>query len=127
MPQDNSTTAQKPQISSPPRPVPTPIAPAELAQVSGAGPNGGSKPCGPNGGCNYSSPTPERERASGWDQAQAEVVANLFRREVFESHRQAWLGTVQLTRPVPLWVATGFVLGVAILVGVFLWTGEYAR
>ena len=54
-------------------------------------------------------------------------MANLFRREVFESHRQAWLGTVQLTRPVPLWVATGFVLGVAILVFAFLWTGEYAR
>ena len=43
------------------------------------------------------------------------------------AHRQAWLGTVQLTRPVPLWVATGFVLGVAILVGAFLWTGEYTR
>ncbi len=54
-------------------------------------------------------------------------MANLFRREVFESRRQAWLGTVQLTRPVPLWVATGFVLAVAILVGAFLWTGEYAR
>ena len=54
-------------------------------------------------------------------------MANLFRREVLESHRQAWLGTVQLTRPVPLWVATGFVLGVAILVGAFLWTGEYTR
>ena len=54
-------------------------------------------------------------------------MANLFRREVFESHRQAWLGTVQLTRPVPLWVATGFVLGVVVLVGAFLWTGEYAR
>jgi membrane fusion protein len=54
-------------------------------------------------------------------------VANLFRREVFDNYRHGWLGTVQLTRPVPLWVATGFVLAVAILVGAFLWTGEYAR
>ena len=54
-------------------------------------------------------------------------MANLFRREVFESHRQAWLGTVQLTRPVPLWVATGFVLAVAVLVFAFLSTAEYAR
>jgi len=54
-------------------------------------------------------------------------VFKLFRPEVLVSHEQAWLGTVQLTRPVPLWVATGFVLGVAILVGAFLWTGEYAR
>ena len=51
----------------------------------------------------------------------------LFRQEVFDSHRQTWLGTVQLTRPVPLWVATGFVLLVAVLIFSFLWTGEYAR
>jgi membrane fusion protein len=51
----------------------------------------------------------------------------LFRQEVLDSHRQDWLGTVQLTRPVPLWVATGFVLSVAVLICAFLWTGEYAR
>jgi hypothetical protein len=48
MPQDNSTPAQKPQI--PPPPLPIPIAPADLAKVSGAGPNGGWSLCGPNGG-----------------------------------------------------------------------------
>ena len=53
MPQNNSTTAQKPQTPSPSRALPTPIAPADLAKVSGAGPNGGwSRPCGPNGGWN---------------------------------------------------------------------------
>ena len=51
----------------------------------------------------------------------------LFRPEALASKQQAWLGSVQLTRPVPLWVATGFVLGVAALVLAFLWTGEYAR
>ena len=51
----------------------------------------------------------------------------LFRREVFDSNHQAWLGSVQLTRPVPLWAATGFALAVAVIVFSFLWTGEYAR
>jgi len=54
-------------------------------------------------------------------------VANLFRHEVLSSRKQEWLGAVQLTRPVSLWAATGFVLGVAVIVFSFLWTGEYAR
>jgi membrane fusion protein len=54
-------------------------------------------------------------------------VANLFRREVLDSRQREWLGTVQLTRPVPLWVATGFVLAVAAAVFAFLFLGEYTR
>ncbi len=54
-------------------------------------------------------------------------MANLFRREVLDSRQREWLGTVQLMRPVPLWVATGFVLAVAVAVFAFLFLGEYAR
>ncbi len=54
-------------------------------------------------------------------------MANLFRREVLDSRQREWLGTVQLTRPVPLWVATGFVLAVAAAVFAFLFLGEYTR
>jgi membrane fusion protein len=54
-------------------------------------------------------------------------VVNLFRREVLDSRQREWLGTVQLTRPVPLWVATGFVLAVAAAVFTFLFLGEYTR
>ena len=54
-------------------------------------------------------------------------MANLFRREALDSRQREWLGTVQLTRPVPLWVATGFVLAVAATVLSFLWIGEYTR
>ena len=54
-------------------------------------------------------------------------MANLFRREVLDSRQREWLGSVQLTRPVPLWVATGFVLVVAATVFTFLWFGEYTR
>ena len=54
-------------------------------------------------------------------------MANLFRREVLDSRQREWLGAVQLTRPVPLWVATGFVLAVAATVFAFLWFGEYTR
>jgi membrane fusion protein len=54
-------------------------------------------------------------------------VANLFRREVLDSRQREWLGSVQLTRPVPLWVATGLVLAVAAAVFAFLFLGEYTR
>ncbi len=54
-------------------------------------------------------------------------MSNLFRREVLDSRQRDWLGTVQLTRPVPLWAATGFVLAVVVVVFSFLWTGDYAR
>ena len=54
-------------------------------------------------------------------------MANLFRREVLDARQREWLGTVQLTRPVPLWVATGFVLAVAAAVFAFLFLGEYTR
>ncbi len=54
-------------------------------------------------------------------------VANLFRREVLDSRQREWLGSVQLTRPVPLWVATGLVLAVAATVFAYLWFGEYTR
>jgi membrane fusion protein len=54
-------------------------------------------------------------------------VTQLFRRDVLDSRQQEWLGTVQLTRPVPLWIATGFVCLVAILVFCFLFFGEYTR
>lgn len=54
-------------------------------------------------------------------------MANLFRSEVLYARQREWLGTVQLTRPVPLWVATGFVLAVAAAVFSFLWLGEYTR
>lgn len=53
--------------------------------------------------------------------------ASLFRHEVLASRQREWLGTVQLTRSVPLWVATGFVLAVAVTVFSFLWVGEYTR
>ena len=52
---------------------------------------------------------------------------NLFRREVLDSRQREWLGTVQLTRPVPLWVATGFVVLVAAAVFGFLFLGDYTR
>ncbi len=54
-------------------------------------------------------------------------MPNLFRSEVFEARRREWLGTVQLTRPVPLWIATGFVVFLAVAVVAFLFVGEYTR
>ncbi|MEP7300867.1 MAG: HlyD family efflux transporter periplasmic adaptor subunit [Caldimonas sp.] len=54
-------------------------------------------------------------------------MTNLFRREVFNSRQREWIGTVQLTRPVPLWIATGFVFAVTVALLSFLWLGEYTR
>jgi membrane fusion protein len=54
-------------------------------------------------------------------------MASLFRPEVVEGRRQAWLGTIQLVRPVPLAVLTLLVLVTALLVGAFLVEGRYTR
>ena len=49
MPQQNTLTSQNAEVPAATQPVP--IAPSDLAKVSGAGPNGGwSQASGPNGG-----------------------------------------------------------------------------
>ena len=54
-------------------------------------------------------------------------MASIFRPEAVEGRRQAWLGSIQLIRPVSLSVLTGFVLLVALGVAAFLITGQYTR
>jgi membrane fusion protein len=54
-------------------------------------------------------------------------VASLFRREVIEGRQQAWLGSIQLVRPVPLAVLTAIVVIIAAIVGAFLFEGRYTR
>jgi membrane fusion protein len=54
-------------------------------------------------------------------------MASLFRREVIEGRQQAWLGSIQLVRPVPLAVLTALVVLIATVVGVFLFEGRYTR
>jgi membrane fusion protein len=54
-------------------------------------------------------------------------MPSLFRAEVIEGRRQAWLGSIQLVRPVPLAVLTLLVLIIALVVGAFLFEGRYTR
>jgi len=54
-------------------------------------------------------------------------MVSLFRPEVVEGRRHAWLGSIQLVRPVPLGVLTALVVLVAIAVGVFFVEGRYTR
>jgi len=54
-------------------------------------------------------------------------MANLFRSEVIEGRQQAWLGSIQLVRPVPLVVLTLLVVIIAVLVCGFLFEGRYTR
>lgn len=54
-------------------------------------------------------------------------MAGLFRPEVVEGRQQAWLGSIQLVRPVPLAVLTALVVIVALLVVAFLFEGRYTR
>lgn len=54
-------------------------------------------------------------------------MVSLFRPEVIEGRQQAWLGSIQLVRPVPLALLTLFVFVAAVLVGVFLVEGRYTR
>ncbi len=54
-------------------------------------------------------------------------MVSLFRPEVGQHRQQAWLGSVQLIRPVSLAWLTGLVTLVAAAVAGFLATGEYTR
>ncbi len=54
-------------------------------------------------------------------------MAGLFRPEVVEGRQQAWLGSIQLVRPVPLAVLTTAVVAVALAAGAFLYEGRYTR
>jgi membrane fusion protein len=54
-------------------------------------------------------------------------MPSLFRPEAIEGQQQAWLGSIQLVRPVPLAVLTVLVLLVAVAVGAFLVEGRYTR
>jgi len=54
-------------------------------------------------------------------------MSSLFRSEVIEGRQQAWLGSIQLVRPVPLIVLTVLVVVTAFLVAGFLFAGHYTR
>jgi membrane fusion protein len=54
-------------------------------------------------------------------------MASLFRPEVLDTRHREWLGSVQLTRPVSLYVLTVLVVVVACMVAAFLVVGEYTR
>jgi len=54
-------------------------------------------------------------------------MPSLFRPEVIEGRQQAWLGSIQLVRPVPLAVLTLLVVIIALVSGAFLIEGRYTR
>ena len=54
-------------------------------------------------------------------------MPSLFRSEVIEGRQQAWLGSIQLVRPVPLAVLTLIVVVIALVIGAFLIEGRYTR
>jgi membrane fusion protein len=54
-------------------------------------------------------------------------MAPMFRPEAVEGRRQAWLGSIQLIRPVSLTLLTLFVLAVALAAAAFLALGQYTR
>lgn len=51
----------------------------------------------------------------------------IFRQEVIDARQQAWLGGVQLIRPLPLSILTIGAAAAAVLVIAYLCTGEYTR
>ena len=54
-------------------------------------------------------------------------MPSLFRPEVIEARRQAWLGGVQLIRPLSFSLLTACAAGAAVLVVAYLCLGEYTR
>lgn len=65
--------------------------------------------------------------APGQHGLQADVVQELFRREVLEAKRQGWLGGISLAQPLRLWVLTLGAAVAATAVGLFLVLGSYTR
>ena len=54
-------------------------------------------------------------------------MVDLFRPEVLESRRTSWVGEIQLIRPLSLTVLTTAAVSAALMLGAFLWLGEYTR
>lgn len=54
-------------------------------------------------------------------------MPSLFRSEVVDAHRHAWLGGMQLIRPLSLSLLTACAVGAAAVVVAYLWIGEYTR
>lgn len=55
------------------------------------------------------------------------VTRPLFRDEVLQAQQGAWLGRVQIVRPLSLDLITLGVLAVALMTGAFLTLGQYTR
>lgn len=53
--------------------------------------------------------------------------APLFRQEVAEARRSAWLGEAQVVQPLPIRIVVGLCLGFVVAVGLFIWLGTYTR
>jgi membrane fusion protein len=54
-------------------------------------------------------------------------MSGLFRREVIEHRSGAWLGDIQVTRPLSLWMLCALALTAAAAIAAFLYVGEYTR
>jgi membrane fusion protein len=52
---------------------------------------------------------------------------SLFRQEVLDARQTRWLGGIALGQPLSLWLLTGFAVGAAVLIVVFLIFGDYTR
>lgn len=55
------------------------------------------------------------------------VSSPLFRLEVFEARRGAWLGEAQIVQPLPVRITAAFCLGLVAAIGLYAWQGTYTR
>ncbi|MCR6686681.1 MAG: HlyD family secretion protein [Pseudoxanthomonas sp.] len=55
------------------------------------------------------------------------MTGPLFRREALEARKGSWLGGISLSRPLGMWVMTGFAAAMSVLVIAVLAFGEYTR
>ncbi|CAO4176081.1 HlyD family secretion protein [Methylorubrum populi] len=53
--------------------------------------------------------------------------APLFRREVVEARKSAWLGEAQVVQPLAVRLVVGLCLAFVVLVGLYAWFGSYTR
>jgi len=55
------------------------------------------------------------------------MMKGLFRREVIEQWQQAWIGEIQVLRPLSITILTVLIAAIAVAVGAFLAYGEYTK
>ena len=64
---------------------------------------------------------------SFWEGCFSRVPSPLFRLEVIEARRNAWLGEAQIIQPLPIRIVALSCVAMVAAIGLYAWQGTYTR